>query len=60
MTIEENTMMAPTGEVDAGGEDDEGLADGERPDDGHLLGDQGEVLRRGELLVEVPKTIRPG
>ena len=44
-----------TGQVDAGGEDDQGLTDRERPDDGHLLGDEREVVGRRELAVEQPE-----
>ena len=43
------------GQVDAGGEDDEGLADGEVPDHRDLLDDQRQVVRRGEVAVEEPE-----
>ena len=40
----------PDGEVDAGGQDDDRLADGERPHDGDLLDDQGQVERPQEAV----------
>ena len=40
------------GKVDAGGEDDEGLGDGQGADDGDLLGNQGEVFNPQEPVIE--------
>ena len=42
----------PDGKVDACGEDDEGLGDGQGADDGDLLGNQGEVFNPQEPVIE--------
>ena len=43
------------GQVDARGQDDQGLPDGECAHDRHLLGDQRQVVGRREFVVEEPE-----
>ena len=45
ITIEPEGHRGAAGQVDAGGEDDQRLADGQRADHHHLLDDQREVRR---------------
>ena len=52
MTMEREDHDGADREVDACGEDDEGLGDGQGADDGDLLGDQGQVRRGEEAVVE--------
>jgi hypothetical protein len=55
--VEHENHDGADGKVDAGGEDDEGLRDRQRADDGYLLGDARQVVRMRNRSLSRPKTM---